>query len=102
MSQMITEKTVVLAIDQQVTGELPDGDMVILSLKNGVYYGLNSVGARIWTMIKKPMSVQDICDALLEEYDVDRFQCTQEVIRLLNELGSYQLISLQSEDTYAG
>lgn len=97
MKLEITENTIVSANTQQVTGDLPDGDVVILNLANGVYYGLNEVGARIWRLIQQPVSVRQLNDSLLAEYDVDAEQCYQEVVRLLHELSAHELVRVESQ-----
>jgi hypothetical protein len=93
----INENTIVVANNQQVTGDLPDGDVVILSLKNGVYYGLNEVGARIWKLIQQPVSVRQVNQVLLAEYDVDPEQCQRDVAVLLQELAGKGLIQISRE-----
>lgn len=95
----INENTVVVANNQQVTGNLPDGDVVILSLKNGVYYGLNEVGARIWKLIQQPVSVRQVLATLLAEYDVDVTECYQEAVDLLKELLAHGLLRVEQEKT---
>ena len=52
---------VVVAAEDQISRDL-DGEAVILNMKSGVYCGLNEVGARIWQLIQKPMSVTHIRD----------------------------------------
>jgi hypothetical protein len=84
----------VVAIRDQVAADV-GGEAVILSLRNGVYYGLDPVGARIWSLIEEPRSVREIRDALLEEYDVDSEQCEASVVRLLEELASNDLIEVE-------
>ncbi len=98
MKLEINKNTIVSANTLQVTGDLPDGDVVILSLENGVYYGLNEVGARIWKLIQQPVSVRQVNDALLDEYEVDAEQCYQEVVRLLHELFSHELLRVRKSD----
>jgi hypothetical protein len=93
----INENTIVVANNQQVTGDLPDGDVVILSLKDGVYYGLNEVGARIWKLIQQPVRVSQVNQVLLGEYDVDAEKCYQDVVRLLNELFLHGLLRFEQE-----
>ena len=94
---VIDQNTIVTADHQQVTGNLPDGDVVILSLKDGVYYGLNQVGASIWKLIQQPVSVRQVNQVLLGEYDVDADQCYQDVVSLLKELASRGLIHINPE-----
>lgn len=99
---MITEHSVIMAVDHQISGELPDGEAVILNLKNGVYYGLNQVGSRIWSMIKQPISAHEICEILLNDFNVEREQCIRDVLSLLNEMDANQLISHQGEVLRSG
>ena len=46
-------------------------ETVILHLTNGTYYGLDSVGTRIWHMIKEGVAIPDICQRVAHDYDVD-------------------------------
>jgi hypothetical protein len=95
LSRVITANSIIQANPQQVTGNLPDGDVVVLSLKNGVYFGLNSVGGFIWTSLQKPITVQEIYQLLLDEFDVDAQQCYTELIKLLEDLSKNGLIQYQ-------
>ncbi|MBD3276229.1 MAG: lasso peptide biosynthesis PqqD family chaperone [Candidatus Marinimicrobia bacterium] len=87
-------KTVVHAIDEQVSSEL-DGESVILSLENGVYYGLDEVGAFIWERVQQPVEVSQLIEAVLSEYDVAREECTKDVLNLLGELQENGLIQVE-------
>jgi hypothetical protein len=69
-----------------------DEDLVMLSVQTGKYYGVNSVGRRIWELLAVPMSVSQICDQLLKEYEVSRERCEQEVFSFLNELEAQGLL----------
>ncbi len=91
---MIDESSVVVAADHQTSAEV-DGESVILDLKEGVYYGLNPVGARIWSEIQEPTAVEEITAAITAEYDVDREQCRRDVISLLQDLEENDLIQIE-------
>jgi hypothetical protein len=95
MSDSINLSTMVVAAADQVSSELQEGDTAILNLKDGVYYGLNSVGSRVWNLIQSPKSVMELRDILLAEYDVDAEVCTREIITLLENLSSKNLIEVQ-------
>lgn len=97
MSSTIKNDTIVQAVSHQITGDLPDGDIVILNLKDGVYFGLNDVGRRIWCLIQEPLIVSEILKVLLDEYNVDPEECSREVIRLLIELQDHDLLLLRQE-----
>ncbi len=97
MSSVINEDSIIQAVNQQVTGDLPDGDIVILSIRDGVYFGLNQVGGRIWKLIQRPISICGIHQALLDEYDVDPEDCYQEILSFISELYEHGLVVLNSE-----
>jgi hypothetical protein len=79
---------------QQVSCDLGD-EIVVLSLKNGAYYGLDPVAARIWTMLAEPRTVGAIRDALLSEYEeVEPERCTREVVGLLRQLAKWELVEI--------
>jgi len=73
------------------------GEAAILNLKNGVYYGLDAVGARIWTLIQDARSVGQVRDALLEEYDVEPERCEADLLALLARLEAEGLIEVKDE-----
>jgi len=83
----------VVVIPEQVSVDLTD-EAVVLSLKDGVYYGLNDVGARIWELIQTPRIVSSICSVLEEEYEVDSQQCQEEVLALLTQLQEWELLKV--------
>ena len=95
MSVVFNEKVIISADTQQVSSSLPDGDVIILSLKNGVYFGLNPVGARVWALIQKPILIKDLINHLLNEYQVDRQQCGHDLDSLLRDLAENGLLQVQ-------
>ena len=80
----------------QVSSEI-DGESIILNLKDGKYYGLDKVGARIWDLIQEPKTVQQIQDELLEEFEVEPEACLQDLLALLRDLAEHQLIEVRNE-----
>ena len=89
----VTMKSVVVATNQHIASDLA-GETVILNLKNGTYYGLNEIGVFIWNMLQKSCPVITICDAVQEVYDVERAQGEQDIIYLLQDLATEDLIEV--------
>jgi hypothetical protein len=90
---MVSKRAVVVATQAQVSSDLA-GEAVILNLKNGMYYGLDAVGARIWTLIQYPQTVVALHDAIMAEYEVDAGRCEQDILALLSDLAAAQLIEI--------
>jgi hypothetical protein len=70
------------------------GEAAILNLKNSVYYGLDPVGASLWSLIQEPRSLAEIREALLGIYDVDSPQLESDLQSLLMELSEQGLIDI--------
>jgi hypothetical protein len=86
---------IVQATQASVSSELAD-EVVILHLANGVYYGLNPLGARIWQLVQQPRRVSDVRDHILAEYAVERERCERDVLALLQDLQAAGLIEVGS------
>jgi hypothetical protein len=95
-SDMITTKSIIVASKNQVHCDL-DGEAAILNLNNGIYYGLNPVGAYIWELIQMPISVREIRTAMVEEFEVEPERCEHDLLVLLRELSEQQLIEVRDE-----
>ena len=74
-----------------------NGEAVILSMKNGKYYGVNGVGAFIWSSIQEPIYFQDIRSAVMREYDVDEATCQLEVSSFLEKMTEEGLVEIFDE-----
>jgi hypothetical protein len=90
----------VVLSDEQVHTSLGD-EAVILGLADGVYYGLDAVGARVWSLLVAPRRVSEIVDAVTEEFDVDRQRCEHDVLALLGELAEHRLIREELDGGHA-
>ena len=70
-------------------------ELVLLNLRDGVYYGLEDVGARIWQLVQQPVTVAAIRDAVMSEYDVDPARCARDVQSFLRELAGRGLVQVR-------
>ena len=89
----ITINSIVVVADEVVSCDL-DGEAAILDIKDGIYYGLDPVGAKIWNLIQKPMVLEEVIKIILNEYEVDKDQCTNDVFELIEELLDNRLVKV--------
>ena len=68
-----------------ISGKLDD-ELVMMDIDKGKYFALNPVATRIWELLEDPVTLQDICRQLMDEYDVPEDQCTREVDEYLKEM----------------
>jgi len=67
-------------------------ETVILNLESGVYFGLDSVGARIWKLLAEGNNLVRICEKMQLEFQVDPETLEKDVKRLVHELEDKGLI----------
>jgi hypothetical protein len=92
---VVSGDSTVVAAKDQVSSDL-GGEVAILDLKAGVYYGLDAVGARIWSLIQEPRTVNEIRDILLEEYEVEPERCERDLLALLQRLADEGIIEVEA------
>ncbi|HEU4556991.1 MAG TPA: PqqD family peptide modification chaperone [Longimicrobium sp.] len=89
----LSPDAVVVAARDQVSADL-EGEAVILNLADGVYYGLDGVGARIWELLREPRRVAELAGTVAAEYDVDPGRAEHDVVALLAELLDRRLVEI--------
>ena len=86
------QSRVVLSRDQ-VSCDLA-GEAAIVNLQNGVYYGLDPIGARVWNLMREPVTLAYLVDRLLEDYAVDRLTLEADMRRFLRQLADQGLVEI--------
>ena len=81
-----------LSVNASVVSAQLDGEAVLLNVESGVYFGLDSIGTRIWELLNAGTSETEIFDRLLDEYDVDAPQLRADLDGFLDVLVSKSLV----------
>lgn len=69
-----------------------DGEVVMMSIDDGAYYGLDEIGSRIWELMEIPVKVNSILVSLLEEFEVEKEECVTDTLEFLNDLMDKNLL----------
>ncbi len=69
-------------------------DVVLLEIQSGQYYGLNAVGARMWSLLQQGQSVSQVLSTLHEEYEASEERLGADLKQFLNQLQSKGLIEV--------
>lgn len=70
-----------------------DGEVVLLDLNTGIYYGMNEVGTGVWGLLDGKRRVGEIVDWVAANYDVERKVAKGDVEELLGDLLKERLIN---------
>lgn len=84
-SPALDRDTRVVVSRDAVSAEL-EQETVILGMHDGVYYGLDAVGTRIWQLAAAPTALGAIADALVAEYDVEPARAWDDLRALVADL----------------
>ena len=88
--------SIVVSTKEQVFCDV-GGEAVILNFKDGIYYGLDTIGAQVWDLIQQPKSINEISNSIIKEYEVESALVQEDLIKLLEELKSKGLIEITNE-----
>ncbi len=76
-----------IARNQEAAYTHLDNDMVVMGPKDKLFYGINPVGATIWSLLELgPKSIHDICEKLQIIYDVEPQQCINDTLYFIQEM----------------
>ena len=70
------------------------GEAVLLNLESGVYYGLDPVGTRVWSLLNQNHALSMVCSIMVEEFDVEPDVLERDVITLVGDLRDKGLITV--------
>ena len=71
-----------------------DGEIVMMSIEQGRYFGLDDIGSDIWKRIDPPCSFADLIDRLAADYDADRATIAADVRELLSRMVAHDVVRL--------
>jgi len=59
------------------------GELVLLNLTTGVYFGLDQVGTRIWHLLQEHRHLQSVLDRMVQEYEVAEARCREDLLKFV-------------------
>lgn len=86
----------VVASEDMVAAQV-DGDFVMLDIERGKYYGLATVGSRIWQLVATPRRVSEIVAAICSEFDVAEAECERDIKEFIRDCVEKSMISIVGE-----
>lgn len=81
-------------LDEDIVWRDLDGDIVILNLATGLYYGLEGAGNDIWRALAEHGSTEKALEALIAAYDVPRPQLERDLDTLVRDFADRGFLKL--------
>jgi hypothetical protein len=82
-------------IPPTVVARMVGDEVVILDLDAGTYFGLDPVGARIWELIGEGLTLSNVRDRMLNEYDTQSDTLEQDILELIKALREESLVAVR-------
>ena len=86
--------TIIVRNSELLDSEI-DGEIVMMDIESGKYFGMNKIGSKIWKMIENPIKIETVCKHLLSVCKIDKATCENEVLSYLNHLHTEKLIQIK-------
>jgi Coenzyme PQQ synthesis protein D (PqqD) len=71
-----------------------DTELFALDVDGGHCFSFNATATEIWSALETPMTLDALCDALMQAHDVDRETCVADTLVLIEKLRDENLIKL--------
>ena len=82
---------------ERVLSQTLAGEAVLLDLNSEQYFGLNSLGTRVWELIGQLGEVEPILETLIVEYDADPDIIANDLRSLLAQLVRQGLVHVDGD-----
>jgi hypothetical protein len=89
----VDSATVISRSPSVLTAEV-DGEIVMMSIEQGRYFGLDDIGSDIWKRLEQPCSFATLVDRLAADYDADRATIAADVEALLGRMAAQDVVRL--------
>ena len=76
----------IISRNPEIIHSLMDKEVVMMSGDQGLFFGIDTIGARIWNMLETPAKVEDLIEKLVADYDVEHSVCQNDTLQFLNEM----------------
>lgn len=73
-----------------------EGEVVLMSIDDGLYFGLNAVGSEVWRRLGDGVTVAALCTGLTEHYDGDPARIEADTLALLDKLAARALVEFRA------
>ena len=72
-----------------------NGEVVMMSIESGRYYGMNPTGVYIWKALENPLTVQDLLKHITDTFKLSEDQCRTEVLPFLEDMVKEKILVAQ-------
>jgi DNA-directed RNA polymerase delta subunit len=87
----------IIKADQNVVSTELGGGSALLNLETSRYFSLDDVGSFIWQQLESPKTLQDIINAVADNFEVELAVCSSDVTVFIQSLRDASLVDVTDE-----
>ena len=88
---LLTPESCLVRLPDLVASEM-DGDVVMMSIERGTYFGISGVGTRVWALLEQPITLNQIVATICLEFEVEEDNCRRDMLAFADELLTHGVV----------
>ncbi|MDD7987006.1 PqqD family peptide modification chaperone [Lentisphaera marina] len=88
-------KNCTLKRNPEIISSKIDDEVVMMSIEEGKYFGLDPIGSIIWELLEEPKSLKKILPELVDEFDVSEEQCEKDCMSFVLDMIDKKTLIIQ-------
>jgi hypothetical protein len=93
VSEAVATLDTPVRVNPEVLFQDLDGEAVLLHLGSGIYFGLDEVGARIWSLLAEGADLRTVARTVASEYGVEESRCAADLLELVADFEKHALVN---------
>lgn len=81
-----------LSLNKKVSISNDNGEVILLNMNNGKFYGLDDIGTEVVQLIQNEIDYEQMMDELRNNYDVPSSQLEKDIYKFISDLIRFGLV----------
>ena len=91
----LTNETILQRNPEIISSKIDD-EVVMMSIEEGKYFGLDPIGSIIWELLETPQSLAEIIPHLQKNFDVSQEQCQEDCSKFVLDMLNKNTLIIQA------
>ncbi len=76
----------VISRNPEIIHSAMDDEVVMMSVDQGLFFGIDKIGTHIWNLLETPENVRNLIKKLMSFYIVEQIVCENDTLLFLNDM----------------
>jgi lipoate-protein ligase A len=73
------------------------GEMMLMDLESGTYFGLDAIGGRAWQAFEDGQTIEELCAQIEQDFEVEPEQLREDMLSLARKLLDNNLVTKKQD-----